>query len=405
MHPPIIVGPDSTGRALIISGDTIKRVGDGALTSPSGAVNVDCAGATIEPGQINAHTHIYSGLAGYDMPPPKVPPDDFVQILERIWWRLDRALDEVSLEAAARSYVAESLLAGTTTLIDHHESPELIEGSLDILADVCSSLGVRALLSYGATERNGGASEAQRGLDECRRFLDRKQRSTIVGAVGLHASFTVSDETLASAGALCAELGAVMHVHVAEDGADVEDAKRRGYDGVVARLLAHNALPTGSILAHGVHLTEAEVRQASERGCWFVQNPRSNDNNRVGYAAALSASHRVALGTDGFPAVMSDEAAALRAHGAAAGDPPALLDERIGNAQHLAGERFERRFGALQAGAAADLVVRGPEGVRHVIVAGRVVVRDGNLVSGSVSEIRAIAKREAARLWERMERL
>ncbi|MGQ0723358.1 MAG: amidohydrolase family protein, partial [Candidatus Eiseniibacteriota bacterium] len=120
---------------------------------------------------INAHTHIYSALAPLGMPLPTRSPANFLEILERVWWRLDRALDEASLRASARLYAAESLRFGTTTLIDHHESPGFIEGSLDVIADACQAAGVRALLCYGATERNAGRDEAKRGLAECRRFL------------------------------------------------------------------------------------------------------------------------------------------------------------------------------------------------------------------------------------------
>ena len=130
------------GRVVAVSSD---------LRAETDAV-IDCAGGTIEPGRVNAHTHLYSGLAPLGMPAPLRPPENFVQILERIWWRLDRALDEASLRAAARFYVAQSLLSGTTTLVDHHESPGLIAGSLDVLGDVCAELGCRALLIYGATE-------------------------------------------------------------------------------------------------------------------------------------------------------------------------------------------------------------------------------------------------------------
>jgi cytosine/adenosine deaminase-related metal-dependent hydrolase len=261
----------------------------------------------IASGLVNAHTHVYSGLAPLGMPPPAEAPESFLQILERVWWRLDRALDEGALRASARLYVAESLLHGTTVLIDHHESPRFIEGSLDVIADACEELGMRALLCYGATERNDGREEARRGLAECRRFILSNRRALVRGAVGLHASFTVSDETVREAGALCRELGAVLHVHVAEDGADTDDARARGYASPVDRLHALGALVPGSILAHGVHLDEAEVRRAADAGCWFVQNPRSNRGNGVGYPRALVASPRVALGTDGYPSDMLEE--------------------------------------------------------------------------------------------------
>ena len=106
-------------------------------------------------GYVNAHTHVYSGLAPFDMPPPAEPPGNFVQILERVWWRLDRALDAKALRAAARWYVADALLHGTTTLIDHHESPNFIDGSLDVIADVCESLGMRFFNGSAATEIGG----------------------------------------------------------------------------------------------------------------------------------------------------------------------------------------------------------------------------------------------------------
>ncbi|MFZ2489975.1 MAG: amidohydrolase family protein, partial [Thermoanaerobaculia bacterium] len=164
-----------------------------------------------EAAAVNAHTHLYSGLAPLGMPPPLQKPESFVEILERIWWRLDRALDADSLRAAARYYVAESLLAGTSVLIDHHESPSLIEGSLDILADVCEELGIRALLCYGATERNGGRHEGLQGVQECRRFIATRRSKLVRGAVGLHASFTVSDEIVAEAAAAARDLHTVVH--------------------------------------------------------------------------------------------------------------------------------------------------------------------------------------------------
>ena len=141
--------------------------------------------AVSRAGFVNAHTHVYSGLAPFGMPAPAERPGNFVQILERVWWRLDRALDAASLRAAARWYVAEALLRGTTMLVDHHESPNFIEGSLDVIADACASLGMRALLCYGATERNGGREEARRGLAECARFVRENQRPHIRGLIGL----------------------------------------------------------------------------------------------------------------------------------------------------------------------------------------------------------------------------
>lgn len=345
-------------------------------------------------GQVNGHTHAYSALAPLGMPAPAEKPDSFLEILERVWWRLDRALDEPSLAAAARLYAAEALLEGTTAIVDHHESPGFIEGSLDVLADAFQELGLRALLCYGATERNGGREEARRGLAECRRFLESNRRPLIRGAVGLHAAFTVSDETLREAGELARELDAVVHLHVAEAPEDVEDAKRRGHAGPLDRLLAMDALPAGSILAHGVHLSAEEVERCAERRLWLVQNPRSNRANGVGYPRALGRSDRVALGTDGFPADMIDEAEMLILEAAAHGEDIDRAARRLAAGHQLVAERF---------GPSARPEVHLARG--EISVNGRSVVSGGELVSGELEEIRARASEEAVRLFERMESL
>ena len=324
-------------------------------------------------GFVNAHTHLYSGLAPLGMPAPDRPPDSFVQILERVWWRLDRALDAPSLRAAVRFYVAEALRYGTVAVVDHHESPEFIDGSLDVIADACQELGMPALLCFGATERNVGRQEARAGLAECRRFVLANRRPLVRGLVGLHASFTVSDDTVREAGVMCRELGTVLHAHLAEDHADVADARRRGYGGPLERLSRLGALPSGSILAHGVHLTTDEVREAERLGCWLVQNPRSNRGNRVGYAGTLRASARVALGTDGYPSDPGAERETLLEEARRHGDDLAAADRRVTAGRELLAERFGGR--APQAGS-VDAV--------------------------DLETIRAEALAQAPRLWSRM---
>lgn len=327
-------------------------------------------------GFVNAHTHLYSGLTPFGMPAPDQTPPNFLAILERVWWKLDRALDVRSLQISARWYVAEALRLGTVGLVDHHESPNLIEGSLDVLGDVCQAAGMPAVLCYGATERNGGREEASRGLAECRRFIVTNARPLLRGVVGLHASFTVSDDTLREAAALCRELDTVVHVHLAEDRADVEDARRRGWDGPLERLESLGALPPGSILAHGVHLSEPQVRRAEQLGCWLVQNPRSNRGNRVGYPVALRASARVAIGTDGYPSDLDAECAVLLDEAPRHGDDPGAAARRSRQGQALIAERFGGNAPAPKA------------------------PPDMNL-----DAIRAEAAAEAPRLWSRMAEL
>lgn len=392
MTAALTLGPDLSGRTVAIVDGRI------AAGPAVGAATLACPDDRIEAGAVCAHTHLYSGLAALGMPPPEPAPTTFVEILERVWWRLDRALDRASLAAAARLYVAEALLAGTTTLVDHHESPAFIEGSLAVLASACDDLGIRALLCYGATERNGGRDEARRGLAECARV---PASPLVRPLVGLHASFTVSDETLREAGDLARDLGTVVHVHLAEAASDVADAKARGYAGTLARLVACGAAVPGSIFAHGVHLTAEEVAEIAAIGSWLVQNPRSNEGNRVGYASALAGSSRVALGTDGWPADMAVEAAALARLAAANGDDRA--EGRLAAGRTLVAERFGVAATGLEPGALGDVVVRSPDGrVRHVVVDGRIVVRDGRLIGADLDDVRRTAGDESRRLWARM---
>jgi len=207
------------------------------------------------------------------------------------------------------------------------------------------------------------------------------------------------------AGALCRELETVLHVHLAEDLCDLEDARRREWRGPFERLLELEALPPGSILAHGVHLTADQVRRADERELWLVQNPRSNRGNGVGYPSALASSRRVALGTDGYPSRLADEAEALVEEAAEHGDDRAAVELRTRSAHALAGERFGRSFAPLAPGGVADAVARSGDSIRHALVAGRVVVENGELARADVATIRRDAQSQAARLWQRMAEL
>jgi cytosine/adenosine deaminase-related metal-dependent hydrolase len=220
------------------------------------------------------------------MPAPPATPTDFLSILQQVWWRLDRALDLEMLEWSAKLGALEALEAGCTALIDHHESPNAIEGSLTVIADACAEVGVRVSCAYGVTDRHG-ADGARRGLEENDRYLAAGGR----GMVGVHAAFTCSDDTLAAAAELADRHGVGVHVHVAE-GPDDVDAPAR-----LAGLTNDRWL-----LIHGVHLPDGHGLRGT-----IVHNPRSNMNNAVGYARPARFHNPVALGTDGIGADMFDE--------------------------------------------------------------------------------------------------
>jgi len=217
------------------------------------------------------------------MPAPPQTPATFQGILEQVWWRLDVAMDLNMLEWAAKLAAVEALEQGTTTIIDHNETPNAIEGSLSVIADACAEVGIRVVASYGVTDRHG-ADGARRGLAENERYL----KSGGKGLVGLHASFTCSDETLEAAAGLAADLGVGVHVHVCEGPEDIEAPVRLG-----------QLTRPDWLLAHCVHLATDHHLQGT-----ILHNPASNLNNGVGYADPRRFSNPVALGTDGIGADM-----------------------------------------------------------------------------------------------------
>ncbi len=262
------------------------------------------------------------------------------------------------------------------------------------------------MLTYGATERNEGRDEATRGLSECARFVRENTNPLLLGMVGLHASFTASDATIEEAGALARELGVGLHIHVSEAASDDADAVVRGYNNVYDRLVKLDAVPPGSLFAHGVHFTAKDVEDAASKGVWFLFNPQSNEGNRVGFASVLVSTDRVALGTDGYPADMPAERAAAEVLLAANGQDVTHAARRAAQSRALVGELFGASFADLEPGAVADVVALGPAGeVVHVVVAGRVVVQDGALVSADFSKIEADARRAAPILWGAMKAL
>ena len=237
------------------------------------------------PGLVCAHHHLYSALAR-GMPAPPRTPSGFVEILEMVWWRLDRALDLESIRWSAMLGALEALERGCTAVIDHHESPEAIEGSLTVIADACAEVGVRVNCAYGITDRHG-ADGALRGLAENERFLRDGGR----GMVGVHAAFTCTDGTLEAAAGLAAEMGVGVHVHVAEGPGDADAVDR------LRDLAADDWM-----LVHGVHLPDDHGLAGT-----MVHNPRSNMNNAVGYARPARFANPIALGSDGIGADMLDE--------------------------------------------------------------------------------------------------
>jgi putative selenium metabolism protein SsnA len=358
------------------------------------------------------------------MPGPKEPPRGFVEILEKVWWRLDRALDEESVLLSGLVGAIEAARSGTTVLFDHHASPSFIRGSLDTLRRAIEEVGLRSVLCYETTDRNG-LEGRDAGIAENRAFVAGGPTALTRGMVGAHASFTLSDESLDRLAEAVREAGSSLHVHVAEARADVEDCRRRWGAGVVERLRRHGLVGPRALLVHGVHLTEAELREAQDAGAWLVHCPRSNLNNAVGYAPT-AAFRRAALGTDGLDQDMLAEARAafLGMRNAGRADALGATLALLVGGHRLAGASFGLPLGRLEAGDPADLVVldyRPPtpltaenlaghllfgldrSHVRSTMVAGRFVLRDRRLTTVDEGEVLARARHAAQALWDRME--
>jgi putative selenium metabolism protein SsnA len=388
-----------------------------------GAFRLDCSRCVILPGNVCAHHHLYSALAR-GMPYRLPPPENFVQTLQRIWWRLDRALDHPSVMFSAKVGGIDALLAGTTTIVDHHASPNLIEESLELIAGALDRLRIRSVLCYEVTDRDG-SDRAQAGLEANRRWL--KGARGIAGAmVGAHASFTMSEETLSTSVELAQEFDAGIHIHVAEDAADQMDAQTRFGQRVVNRLAEVGALNDGALLAHCIHLDTSEIEMINQSGATVVHNARSNMNNRVGHAP-VRAFQRLALGTDGIGGDMFAEskAAFWRAREADRAIDPQWVLDRLAQSSRFAGSVLgEPLLGTIQPGAPADLAVLeydpptpmtdenlaghwvfGLAGrqVRDVLVAGELVVMNRRLTRVDEEEFAAKSRELAQKLWERMD--
>ena len=421
------------GAAVAVEDGRIAEVGPAHAVAGArpGATRLDATGRLIMPGLINAHTHLYSELAR-GITAPIEPSRNFVGILEHLWWRLDAALTDEDVWHSAAAGALDLVRSGTTTIVDHHASQSAIDGSLDIVADALSAVGLRANLCFEVSDRHG-REVREAGLRESERFaaaaVDAGPRLT--ASVGLHASLTLEDETLERAAAIASDAGIGCHVHVAEDRADVEDSLARSGKRVVERLASFGVLGPKSIAAHCIHVNERETGILAETRAPVVHNPQSNMNNAVGCADVpgfLERGLTVGLGTDGFTASMFDELkVANLIHRHEAGDPRVGHDigARLcldGNAE-IAGRLFGERLGRLEEGAPADIVVLdyrpptpmtgenfgghlifGLSGgmVETVMIGGVVVFRDREFVGVDEDAIASAARKRAEALWKRM---
>lgn len=419
--------------AVLIEDGIIREVGASAELAARhpDAERIDAGGQLAMPGGICAHTHFYGAFSrGMAIPGPA--PRNFPEILQRLWWPLDKALDQESVRFSALVCLVDAVKHGTTTLIDHHASPNFIAGSLDVIADAVDEAGLRAVLCYEVTDRDG-REKAQAGIAENVRFLWAAADRPLVGATfGLHASLTLSDETLEACAAAAEGLDTGFHIHVAEHEADEEDSLSKYGERIVHRLSRLGILGPKTIVAHAVHVDAAERALLRESGTWVSHQPRSNMNNAVGAAAIdtmLAEGMPLALGNDGFSNNMWAEwKAAYLLHKVANRDPRMAQGDAIARMATDHNARLAEVFfpgqtiGKLAPGAVADIILvdyrpftpltagnapwhilYGFESsmVTATIVAGRVLMRDRRLLTLDEGAIAEAARAYAPKVWER----
>jgi putative selenium metabolism protein SsnA len=396
------------------------------LKAAKGEKTVDLPGKYVMPGMVCGHTHLYSALAR-GMPAPRKAPRNFYEILKYVWWTLDRALDDEAVYYSTLVGLLDAVRCGTTTLIDHHASPNFIRGSLGIMGEAFEKVGVRGVLCYEVTDRNGMRG-AKLGLDENAAWGAKNRGPMLGGLIGAHASFTLSNESLWACAELAEGLKSGVHIHVAEDPCDQADCTEKYGIPLIDRLAEAGILGPRTILGHGTHLDETSLGVAKDMGCSFAHNPRSNMNNAVGYAPVQQMGKRVVLGTDGIGADMFEEAkfAWFKArdgrNGLGIGDVVGFLT----GAQSLASTLLSTQLGVLDVGSAADLAVlhyptptpvtpqnlyghlmygMSSQFVTDVMVNGRWVVNNRRVVGVDEEKVRAEAQRVAVKVWRRFEKL
>jgi cytosine/adenosine deaminase-related metal-dependent hydrolase len=373
---------------------------------------LDCQGKLVTRSFAVGHHHVYSALAR-GMPAPVKKPANFVEMLKYIWWNIDKNLDRDSIEASALATAMACAKSGSTFAIDHHASPNLIRGSLDIIRKAFEQVGIGHLLCYEITDRDGH-DKALEGLEETQDYLSRHQ-----GLVGLHASFTVDQNTLKAAVDLMNRTQSGVHIHVAEDQADQAHCLERYGKRVVERLNEAGALESSkTILVHCLHLNDNERAIVKNKPVYIAQNMESNLKNNVGYFSRKGLAKRIMLGTDGMHSDMIRSAQAAYF----AGQQHDQIDyaetyHRLRNVhQYLKINHFQgdgpNNLIVLDYDSPTNIGEHNFLGhflfgwrdkhIVHVISNGKWIVRDRQLLGVNETEVLAFCREQADKLWKRL---
>jgi len=393
---------------------------------------IDVNGRVIMPGMICAHSHIYSAYAR-GMYVSK-PTTDFFTVLENLWWSLDRKLTLVDVKLNALTTYIESIQNGVTTLIDHHSGPNSVTDSLFTIAEAAKQLGIRTSLCYEVSDRDGNDITLKE-IEENANFIKACQKDDngdmIKGLFGLHASFTLSNDTLYKVKESMEGIYNGYHIHVAEGIQDEYDSLKKYGRRVVERLHDFEILGEQTIAAHGVHANQREIEILAATDTSVVHNPESNMNNAVGcppVVSMLKQGLRVGLGTDSYTNDMFESmkvANILQSHHLC--DPAVGFMEtkkmQFENNPKILAKYFKHGLGVLRKGAYADIITLdydpltpmngdnwfghalfGMTGriVNDTIINGKFVMKDREVLAADVKCIMAKSRERAKQIWPLM---
>ncbi|KGJ48210.1 MULTISPECIES: putative aminohydrolase SsnA [Paraclostridium] len=419
---------------VVIEGNVIKEIGSTKEMKEKYSSHefIDANKKVIMPGLINTHMHIYSSFAR-GMAVPGKPSENFMEILENLWWRLDKKLTLEDTKYSAYSTYIECIKNGVTTVFDHHASPFAIEGSLFTIKDVAKNLGIRTNLCYEVSDRDG-LKTIDQGIKEnvdFIKFAQNDESDMVKGMFGLHAAFTLSDETLEKCANEMANLDAGYHVHTAEGIDDVIINKEKYNKKVVQRLNDFNVLNDKTIAVHCIHIDSEEMELIKENKSFVVHNPESNMGNAVGCAPVVHLLNKgitVGLGTDGYTSDMFESLKVaniihkhqLRDPRVGWAEAPTMLFE---NNRKIASKHYKKDLGVLKEGAYADVIVVdyiphtplnentenghiifGMTGrsVDTTIINGKVLMKDRILLNIDEESILAKSREMSNKLWDRI---
>lgn len=416
---------------VAISGDLIVEAGPWPelLERYPGAEVLDARGGVIMPGLINVHEHIYSAMArglsvkGY-------APKGFLDILEGMWWNIDRHLTLEQTRLSSMTTMIDCVKNGVTTIFDHHASFFRIPDSLFAIEEAGRQVGIRRCLCYEISDRDGEEKARQSVLENESfiRYALQDDSDLVAAMMGMHASFTISDQTMEFAAAhKPEEVG--YHIHVAEGAYDLEHCQRTYGQRLVERLRDRGILGPKTLAAHCIYIDEGEMDLLRETDTMVVHNPESNMGNACGCPPTMALCHKgilTGLGTDGYTHDMLESYKVanilhkhhLRDPGAAWSEVPEML---FANNAKIAGRYFRTPLGALKTGYGADVIVTdyipitpmdenncnshilfGMSGrsVIHTVCAGKVLMRDRQLTFCDEEEVSARVRASAAQLWK-----